>query len=237
MDVFSESISDRSGQVLSGRRVLFLWMAFTVAGSVAPVLVWNFVPKEGAWVPLLFPVPIMVLSAIQWILLRRFVPELSIWAWVISSAIGQVLSYGVSALLGLIYFTSITFFTSLGVLGIFGWSALAEGFGASVIGFTQWCILQRHFKAAHRWVLATFVAGALLSLVRTGLLVTFLQSNLEVAVLGFIDRVIEGILLGGFTGVVLIWFLARGTIGSEPADGAPPEAPLASPVGAVEQQG
>src|SRR4051812_10363917 len=103
MDLFSESISDTSGRAVPVRRVFLLWVLFTGVGYVAPLLVWGFVPKQGAWIPLLYPLPIVLLSVIQWRLLRRYVPELNIWAWVISSAIGQILSYGVGVLLSLIY--------------------------------------------------------------------------------------------------------------------------------------
>jgi hypothetical protein len=141
-----------------------------------------------------------LLGALQWLVLRRYFRGAG-W-WIVATAAGVV----VGGYIGVSYTLQDLYIGRRGELDpILTWST----FGA-VLGLAQWLVLRLRCEHAHVWVLANVLLWP----------AAWVISN----PIGF--TLAQGIVVGGVTGLVLVWLLRRPRPpGSRPAGSSSPGEP------------
>lgn len=151
----------------------------------------------------------MALGFSQWLVLRRYIKHVG-W-WIVATGIGAIFAWLIGlkavAVLTLIFFNgAIAQTTSLALLkAVF---FLGAWVGA-VLGFAQWFVLRKHVRKGIGWVFANALAWGL------GLSVALLGTTLakpgeftvEAALVRIATGATTGFVVGGITGIALIWLL------------------------------
>lgn len=147
-----------------------------------------------------------ILGFAQWLVLRRYIRHAG-W-WIFATAVGAVFAWiiglTVSVLMAFVYASSSDRIqTTAFIKGVI---VLGAGVGA-VMGFSQWLVLKAHIRNAVWWIFANAIAwslGLLVAFIGAGLLSSAgfgLETALKVAATG----VTMGAVVGGITGIALVW--------------------------------
>jgi len=160
----------------------------------------------------------IILGMLQWMVLRNCIPRS--WQWVIVTTLGLVAT-GPAENLG--------FEVNARLLpreivppGGFMETAFGFFFGGIALGFIQWLALRKPLRGAWSWILVTGVGWSLGFVLSYEILIPIFYPT--VGFLGFpqygpnvvADSIISGsrgILIGIFTGLLLLWLLRRNRIG------------------------
>lgn len=151
-----------------------------------------------------------VLGVFQWLVLRRCIRH-AVW-WIVATMVGTFLAWiimmsaiAVFAIINASALRAMTMTTCIKGIAVFG-----IGLGI-VVGFTQWLVLQAHFRGAAWWIVANALAWS--SALTVALLgVGMVESggfHLHSAAIGAaISGTIRAI-VGTITGVALVWLFVR----------------------------
>jgi hypothetical protein len=151
-----------------------------------------------------------ILGLAQWLVLRRYIRNVG--GWLIATIVGALLAWGVGSLVDVL----MTLFIALSpkVAGaktialLEGVFLLGAGVG-TIIGFTQWIVLERHIRQSFLWIFANTFAWAF------GLVIAFISVGMtqlnrfsrETIIAWIATGTAMGIVIGSITGITLIWLL------------------------------
>jgi hypothetical protein len=208
-----------------GQAEASLWVKWVFANFLASL----FVAVPGVLVPryakgelatilaslIFWPFGILILAAMQWLVLRRWLPRARGWlVATVAGAFMYLVLFGpattvVTGISDTLAQTSNAAWAGLAEL----WSAVAAGalLGAA-IGLAQWMVLGRLFSRAGWWILATTVGWAVAGVS---------QQTFDCL------AILTGFAPSALTGAVLVW-LVRPTLGDE-AKPVPRSAPKERP--------
>jgi hypothetical protein len=151
-----------------------------------------------------------VLGTAQWLVLRRYLPDLAPGTWIVATAGGAVLAYAAGMSIG----------TALGegidlagvpvvILALCGILYVA-GLGA-LLGVTQWWVLRRYVARAGWWVAANagaWILGLAVGFAGPALVADWTATGVVVA-MGATTGIVMGGLVGAVTGGVLVRLLRQ----------------------------
>ncbi|PSB26258.1 hypothetical protein C7B82_20275 [Stenomitos frigidus ULC18] len=153
----------------------------------------------------------IVLGFAQWLVLRRYIKHVG--KWIAMTAIAVAIAW----LVGIKAIALLSFFLVLDHTGTVEMKTLALARGVflmgawvgSVLGLAQWLVLREHIRRAGWWVFANAIAwacGLLVAFAGTTFM-TFDRFDLATALAGAATGLAAGAVVGGITGIALLWLL------------------------------
>lgn len=151
----------------------------------------------------------LILGFFQWLVLRRYIRQIT--GWIVATTIGALIAWS----LGIV---SSFFMTIVVVVSAEGMTktdflegiALLGALVGSVLGFAQWLVLRIHIQRAAWWIVANAIAWSI------GLLIAFAGAgmgtenfSLQASWVGVATGAAMGAVIGGTTGITLVWLLNR----------------------------
>jgi hypothetical protein len=170
-----------------------LLLAFSMPESILPLAAISFGAVEGAAV-----------GTAQWLVLRRYLPDLTRRAWVLATALAAMWAYA----LAMIPFQLADPNTLDPIVMVVGGLTLGVLFLLSM-GGAQWLVLRRHVPNSGWWVLANAIAwplGVAAPVVTIALVPDPAPLAATIAA-GILGGLLMGIVVGGLTGIVLVRLL------------------------------
>ncbi len=151
-----------------------------------------------------------VLGFAQWLVLRRYIRHMG-W-WIGATIGGAILAWGLGMMVDVFMALFVALSTTTGTVktiatleGIF---LVGAGVG-TIIGYAQWLVLESYIRKSFLWIVANALAWAF------GLLIAFIsigvtrldEFNAHNAIAWVVTGMSTGAIVGGITGIALIWLL------------------------------
>lgn len=192
-----------------------LWVCATAIGELLGFIAPAIAGSTAAVVGLsdLERLPLLVLagmiegatfSCAQWLVLRRYLPELSGRTWIGATAVAS----GFAWTLGLIP-SSISNLEAIPVAVLISGAIVIGSAFLVLIGGAQWLALRQVTARAGWWILANAIGwplGVIVSIIGIGLIPDSASVGLMIG-MGVASAVMMGVIVGAITGGFLVWLL------------------------------
>jgi len=222
------AIYSRPATVPLGHAGRALWVRWTLATGLGELFGFGLAMGLGGLVYLLMGGPVetvpawallggavlagviegSVLGTAQWLVLRRYLPDLAPGPWIAATAGGAVLAYAAGMSIGTALGESIDLTgVPVVILALCGILYVA-GLGA-LLGVTQWWVLRRYVAHAGWWVPANagaWILGLAVGFAGPSLIEDWNATGVVIA-MGATTGVLMGALVGAITGGVLVRLL------------------------------
>jgi len=218
-----ESQHHRLTQTLNLSKSWTLWEAWVAATAIAELVSLVLVLLASTTMKLLGTTELVavlytvgllqgiVLGFAQWLVLRHYIKHVG--KWIAVTAIAATIAW----LLGIKAIALLSFFLVLDHAGTAEMRTLALARGVflvgawtgGVLGLAQWLVLREHIRRGSWWVFANAIAwacGLLVAFVGTTFM-TFDRFDLATALASAANGVTAGAVVGGITGIALLWLL------------------------------
>jgi hypothetical protein len=146
----------------------------------------------------------------QWCVLRQYIRHIG-W-WIVATIVGALLAWGlgtmVDVLIALFIALSIKVGTVKTIATLVGIFLLGTGVG-TILGYAQWLVLESHIRNSFIWIIANAIAwavGLLLAFMSVGF-VRLDEFTAHNAIVWVTTGTSMGAVIGGITGIALIWLL------------------------------
>jgi hypothetical protein len=154
----------------------------------------------------------VILGFVQWLALRRYIQN-PIW-WVLATTIGVLLGWVIILVVSIVMAFAYAYgMNEMNPTMLYKGVAYVGAVVGAVLGFAQWLVLKVYVRCdisqAAWWMVANALAWSL------GLLIAFVGTGIKkidvfgshTALIGLATGATMGVVIGGITGIALVWLL------------------------------